>query len=79
MAILDFSKAFDKVPHIKLLYKLKHYGIKVNTLQWKGNFLKQRGQWIVAIYSLTHVDTGVQHGTILWPLLCILYINDISK
>ena len=41
MAILDFSKAFDTVPHNRLLCKLNHYGIKGNTLKWIGTFLKQ--------------------------------------
>ncbi len=44
MVILDFSKAFDTIPHNKLLYKLKQYGINVNTLKWIDNFLKQKSK-----------------------------------
>ncbi len=44
MAILDFSKTFDTMPHNKRVYKLKHYGININTLKWIGNVLKQRRQ-----------------------------------
>ncbi len=47
MAIIDFSKAFDTVPHNKLLYKLKHGGINRNAFKWIGNFLKQRSQHVV--------------------------------
>jgi hypothetical protein len=47
MTILDFSNAFDTVPHNKLLYKLKHYGIKGNTLKWIGTFLKHSQRVVV--------------------------------
>ena len=45
--LLDFSKAFDKVPHQRLLHKCHHYGIWGNTLQWIASFLQQRTQEVV--------------------------------
>ena len=47
LAILDFSKAFDTVPHQKILQKLKHYGIDGKINKWVGSFLTQRKQKVV--------------------------------
>ena len=44
---MDFAKAFDKVPHRRLLYKLKYYGIQENTLLWIQAFLSDRTQTVV--------------------------------
>ena len=45
--LLDFSKAFDRVPHQRFLHKLSHYGVRNNILQWIGNFLNGRSQQVV--------------------------------
>ena len=52
MIVMDFSKAFDKVPHRRLLYKLEWYGISGGTLDWIKCFLKDRTQRVVSVQSL---------------------------
>ena len=68
--LLDFSKAFDKVPHARLLYKLTHYGISGTTQNWINDFLKNRTQRFVLEGSssdVTVVTSGVPQGSILGP------------
>ena len=79
---IDLSKAFDTLSHAKLITKLRSYGILNKELDWFENYLFDRTQyvqWYTSLSEAGKVHCGVPQGSIIGPLLFILFYNDFPS
>ncbi len=79
---LNLQKAFDTVDHHILIQKLSHYGIRSKCLSWFSSYLSGRSQFVYvnnAQSECKSINIGVPHGSVLRPVIFLLYLNDIAN